>query len=1138
MKSKRKTAIALLSAVCAASAIFGLAACSGGGDGGDGKNDPPEGTPDAGMVAVYEAYKEVAGSTALTYESWLTSVKGDGDRLSGSGAPDADEGDDGSVYIDLTSWDIYVKSDGAWTVRGNGYGSTEKGVASLTVNGDDVLEVAYADGSTQMLLKYTSSDVEIAAFYTVKAENQYGEPVADVYFTLYYTVDNYEAVNISDSFTNAAGIASFNLFAEESLEYSIKISDPNDHPFPAGYTSTNGGFENETFGRSGSTSAKAGETPIFLIVSTANSIIDNIGDIGYRRYYNLTTGVSTETAVSQGVKETGAIYTAQLTGGYYKFLQFAPMVAASPADSNESVSPERVQLSLAAASGTYKFTVTGGGITSDAVLYYYSGTYSAIMNNSSLRDENGVPAIILAATGNPPADAADGSVYTGSNSITINFDSYIAGGDAVFGIFCEESCSVTIFIERIADATEVETEEITLHASVTEKYDEVTDSLVLMPVDGSISVYLADDGYYRVGSEDGPYLLAQLKNIVSRFNTAYPVSYYDPSTLGFSKIYSVTDSDGRILKRYYYSTFIDEYLELTNDSGVYPVNEELKVFLELFGTLSSVAADGYAWMLPCYYNEPAEGLAVSGSGTLSSPYVLHEGKNTVTVSGTAYINFSPTTEGIYTFAISGGNCSFVCTSDAQTSLVNNVLYVAYTGGGQLRSYTLTGNGTYTVSITGGYRTAMPVNNAGSDSVASEYVGISEETAVPITGTVPVFITLDPNASEEGIYIRFRIALGGEGTYVLDIGNTTSDGYFGGYIIYQGQAYKGTELTLDAEVGKDYYLLICNRYSDGKGYSVDGSVMLNIYKKSTLSATDTDAEITAGGDSTTVTLPPAGGSCAVTVTNGLFGVYRLTISSYDTAYRYGTYTVVINGNTYTLSAEAGFFTSIPLSAGQALMTITSDLLSEVEVTISLVPSDEPTNDTALQFGYNEIYLDSKYSNIEYYFTATATGTYVFKIEEGSTLSISYGGKEIVGTNSWFSSDGNGYYISTPVEIIVGDTVNIQIMGAAIGYYSILVEEADAEQTYSLTLGEELALINIKGCTATIEITDDGYYRIANNYTPGSNLVGITVKIGDVEVDLNVIDQYEDVYLAAGTYEITVTLSSRSFLNLIISEADGQ
>ena len=77
---------------------------------------------DPDIERIYKLY--VGNGGTLSYEEWLSTIKGepgkDGTSFRcGSGAPSADLGNDGDSYVDLTTWDYYIKVTGSWIKSGN-----------------------------------------------------------------------------------------------------------------------------------------------------------------------------------------------------------------------------------------------------------------------------------------------------------------------------------------------------------------------------------------------------------------------------------------------------------------------------------------------------------------------------------------------------------------------------------------------------------------------------------------------------------------------------------------------------------------------------------------------------------------------------------------------------------------------------------------------------------------------------------------------------------------------------------------------------------------------------------------------------------------------------------------------------------
>lgn len=216
-------------------------------------------------------------------------------------------------------------------------------------------------------------------------------------------------------------------------------------------------------------------------------------------------------------------------------------------------------------------------------------------------------------------------------------------------------------LERIGDPTPApeQNEIIVPVTNLPEVYEAPEGLLTGVALDGSVELVLDEDGYYRIGSVDGPYLLAKL-NGASRymdasFSTAemsgnknlhipgsvnpetntYPVyayvSYVDPNA-------DILEVDP--------NSFIAQYSSACNGDGVVRVTEELRLFLERYagymGAMGiyqgAVDAENY-WLIPCYYYEedatevayqdnPAQPARLDGNGF----YEI-----TIPADGTAYL---------------------------------------------------------------------------------------------------------------------------------------------------------------------------------------------------------------------------------------------------------------------------------------------------------------------------------------------------------------------------------------------------------------------------------------------------------------------------------------------------------------------
>lgn len=119
----------------AAAALAVLASCSGPTGQSTGAQPSSEtlasaATGDEQIREIYQLYVKNAesnGETPKDYETWLASIKGQkGDPgkdgyslLTGHGAPSESLGKTGDSYIDLDSWDFYVKATSGWAREGN-----------------------------------------------------------------------------------------------------------------------------------------------------------------------------------------------------------------------------------------------------------------------------------------------------------------------------------------------------------------------------------------------------------------------------------------------------------------------------------------------------------------------------------------------------------------------------------------------------------------------------------------------------------------------------------------------------------------------------------------------------------------------------------------------------------------------------------------------------------------------------------------------------------------------------------------------------------------------------------------------------------------------------------------------------------
>lgn len=132
--------------------------------------------------SIYE--KAVLAGYEGTYEEWLASIKGaDGTSLlAGTADPTIDQGNNGDIYINTTSWDIFTKVAGSWTKVGNIMGPKgkdgvdgkdgkdgtdgEDGVSVVSIVKTssqglvDTYTITYSDGTTSTFIVTNGKDGE------------------------------------------------------------------------------------------------------------------------------------------------------------------------------------------------------------------------------------------------------------------------------------------------------------------------------------------------------------------------------------------------------------------------------------------------------------------------------------------------------------------------------------------------------------------------------------------------------------------------------------------------------------------------------------------------------------------------------------------------------------------------------------------------------------------------------------------------------------------------------------------------------------------------------------------------------------------------------------------------------------------
>lgn len=726
---------------------------------------------------------------------------------------------------DAGSYGKTAESYDSWIAR---MGITDEDAVVSVIDTDEderAINVTYKDGST--------ASYPLPAVYTViaTAANQNNSGVANVYFSLYYTATEMQEITkdgvtentevevnrvVDTVGTDDGGKALFYFFYDED-EYHVKLADSDDitdgsSNIPEKYSAY--GFVSDGSYAQVVTVSKSGGAE-YSLKYTANALLNNFEVISYSRYYNLASTVKTEDVDEDDIHEDYTPYTGTVEAYTYKYLQFNPyvsygvnIVATSSSSKDEQLAAQadanaRNALAKKAASGMYRITLTAS--SDSAVMYMYTYPYSSLML-PAYQNDDGTPNAIDSITGTAPSDTTyDSSLYTGTDYIELNYDTYTAGSNRIFGIVCSEDCEITVTVERTGEADEPEYTEYTVPCTTTEEFTDTLSNAILAPVDGSVEAVLCDDGYYHFVNADGPIIYVQLLNVVSRYNSTYPVSTVD-SSAGMSRVLYEYDLNNRPVACYDYGDFIKAYADLANSQGLYPVNEELQNFLEIFKAESGE----YSWLLPCYYEETDSGLPVEGSGTYADPYILHLGKNTVASdsSGTTYFTYT-NTAGIYLFASNDKPLSIVGNYNLQTYLDGRSRTVVYSEETTER-YSVDSTGTIIITVSEVTYTDTANLASGEGTVDSPYV-------VTVTDAMNLLVT-DESYETDGVYITLKASeigsvgeLGIGNSYIVNVGFIRYDGssemYAGAEIIYNGTTYRGSELILTFNKGDEFELYI-------------------------------------------------------------------------------------------------------------------------------------------------------------------------------------------------------------------------------------------------------------------------------------------------------------------------------------------
>ena len=213
---------------------------------------------------------------------------------------------------------------------------------------------------------------------------------------------------------------------------------------------------------------------------------------------------------------------------------------------------------------------------------------------------------------------------------------------------------------RVVDASEVDVESYIYRDAATGLKEDHSG------YDSYVDIVLGADGYYHVGTADGPILLAKLIDY-SNFETDNYVSYRLYNNLEVERVFNVTDGSGNVVNKFNHFELYCQYASNASMYGICPVTPELKDYLvaytEMFASEAGKLPDENMWMQLCIYYDaygtggkqladPIKGLtsfsAYEAEASVGEDKVYNDVTYDRVIMPKGYIyKFTPTVSGVY-----------------------------------------------------------------------------------------------------------------------------------------------------------------------------------------------------------------------------------------------------------------------------------------------------------------------------------------------------------------------------------------------------------------------------------------------------------------------------------------------------------
>ena len=697
-------------------------------------------------------------------------------------------------------------------------------------------------------------------------------------------------------------------------------------------------------------------------------------------------------------------------------------------------------------------------------------------------------------------------ISEGDNTTSIDFeitDAYVSDMGSsyhTFGIAVTDGtpAQVQIVVTRTGDPTpppeEIDAGVVEAEQVLAEVYGEQEG--VRIPVDAITpeTVVLGSDGFYHVGSETGPVLVAKL---IGGNRFLFDGTDLINVELGGNRLLHpvILDQEANTRTSYDYTEFVAAYSDVCNADGVVPVTEELADFLKLYASQAGYpvapedpageASEGNGWLLFCYYYQTSVSEFVEGNGTQASPYVVNtDGIYSVTVSADQT-----------TYVFIEGFASWVVSADA---IETDGRYVSINGDRLNSDFTVT---TIPVEAYDSYGYVLEIIYSPSmpdEAQTYEVEFMVEEEPTFGTENNPYEVALGDNyiSTYDGVfYITFTAPY--DATYIFD---TNGEG-----IIANGSdAYDHFEenyIELELTAGSSYTYMLY-----GPGYESTGfSFTLNISVMAT--------ELEGSGTEADPYVIPELGLYYLNVPAGNTAVYYslevgsdpLYIYTADDDYQYES----VSYNNQSALYLGGFYT---LTGNDEVFSLSSAEGYTIPVAVTEAPVGSQYNPVRM-ISAGSFLVSAEYGTVGMYmsFTAPADGLYtIYSDADVAYLSV------IDGFNYGLGEEGFEYSF-TATE---GETYRFVMMGEtpnSISYTATIVagERPVSHDHTSYVMTSAAAGSN--GVAWTFTATEDGEYSITNGALASGHDVHLRLTEGG-----SALSSYDLPYVISLRAEESVTL----------------